>query len=72
MKSLITVAKREWRALFDSPIAYIFIAVFLIITLGIFRNEVFEAKQASLRHLFEILDCCFFILVPALAMRQSS
>jgi ABC-2 type transport system permease protein len=70
MKSLLTVAKREWKSLFDSPIAYIFLIVFLIISLSIFRNELFEDKQASLRHLFENLDVCFFILIPALAMRQ--
>lgn len=70
MKALFTVAKREWRALFDSPIAYIFLIVFLVLTLSIFRIELFEDKQASLRHLFENLDVCFFILIPALAMRQ--
>jgi ABC-2 type transport system permease protein len=70
MNSVIIIAKREWRALFDSPIAYIFLLVFLVLSLGFFQLELFEDNEASLRHLFENFDWTFFILIPPLAMRQ--
>lgn len=70
MKGMLVVAERELKALFDSPIAYIFLLVFLILTLGLFRLDLFVENQASLRRLFENLDWTFFILIPPLAMRQ--
>jgi len=70
MNAVVLIAKRELKALFDSPIAYIFLFVYLILSLAFFRIELFSDNQASLRHLFENMDWTFFILIPPLAMRQ--
>ena len=48
------VAKREWKAYFHSPVAYIFIIIFLALA-GFFTFSVgsfYEAGQADLRIFF--------------------
>jgi ABC-2 type transport system permease protein len=67
----MAVAKREWRAYFDSPVAYVFIIIFLMLA-GFFTFAVarfFEAGQADLRGFFQWHPWLYMILVPAVAMR---
>ena len=66
-----TVAKREWNAYFNSPVAYIFIVIFLVLA-GFFTFSVsgfYEAGQADLRSFFFWHPWLYLILVPAVAMR---
>jgi ABC-2 type transport system permease protein len=65
------VAKREWSAYFDSPVAYVFIIIFLMLS-GFFTFSVarfFEAGQADLTGFFQWHPWLYMILVPAVAMR---
>lgn len=65
------IAKREWSAYFNSPVAYIFIAIFLVLA-GFFTFSVsgfYEAGQADLRSFFFWHPWLYLILVPAVAMR---
>ena len=65
------VAKREWSAYFNSPVAYIFIMIFLALA-GFFTFSVsgfYEAGQADLRSFFFWHPWLYLILVPAVAMR---
>lgn len=65
------VAKREWRAYFDSPVAYVFIIIFLMLA-GFFTFSLarfFEAGQADLTGFFQWHPWLYMILVPAVAMR---
>lgn len=65
------IAKREWSAYFNSPVAYIFIIIFLVLA-GFFTFSVsgfFEAGQADLRGFFFWHPWLYLILVPAVAMR---
>jgi len=78
MRNVITLARREILAYFGSPVAYIAIAVFLLL-LGIaffFRipfllpkEDFFEAREATLRPLFEWMVFLFTIILPAISMR---
>ena len=64
-------AKREWNAYFDSPLAYVFIVIFLALA-GFFTFAVsrfFEAGQAHLRLFFMWHPWLYLILIPAVAMR---
>lgn len=66
-----TIAKREWSAYFLSPVAYIFITIFLVLA-GFFTFSVsgfYEAGQADLRGFFLWHPWLYLILVPAVAMR---
>lgn len=70
-KSITAIAKREWKAYFNSPVAYIFIIIFLALA-GFFTFSVsrfFEAGQADLRAFFFWHPWLYLILVPAVAMR---
>jgi len=61
--------KKELMSYFNSPIAYIFIGVFLVIGNWLFFNYFFVAGQASLRNYFSLLPWIFLFLSPAITMR---
>jgi len=61
--------KKELLAYFNSPIAYIFIAVFLIISNWMFLNYFFVSGQAEMRSYFSFLPWIFLFLAPAMTMR---
>ncbi|MBW7908654.1 MAG: ABC transporter permease [Kiritimatiellae bacterium] len=66
-----TILKREWKAYFNSPVAYVFIVIFLALA-GFFTFNVsrfYEAGQASLDRFFFWHPWIYLILVPAVAMR---
>jgi len=71
MNRVRAVALRELRAYFNSPIAYIFLAVFVLAALFAFFNvqPFFARGRADLRGLFEALPLVIVLLVPALTMR---
>jgi ABC-2 type transport system permease protein len=64
--------KKELRSFFDSPIAYIVITIFLLISGWFFFNDLFLVNQASMRNLFGIVPFIFMFFVPAITMRQIS
>jgi len=66
-----TVAKRELAAYFDSPVAYVFLVIFLLLA-GFFTftfGGFFERGEASLAALFNWMPWLFLFLVPAVGMR---
>ncbi|HMP72599.1 MAG TPA: ABC transporter permease subunit [Kiritimatiellia bacterium] len=68
---IAAIAKREWSAYFNSPIAYVFIVIFLVLAgfLPFAVTGFFEAGQATLRPFFFWHPWVYLILVPAVAMR---
>jgi len=69
IKIINTLFKKELMAYFNSPIAYIFIGVFLVVGNWLYFNYFFLINQASLRNYFAILPWIFLFLAPALTMR---
>ncbi|MGB3975001.1 MAG: ABC transporter permease subunit [bacterium] len=69
MGDIITIFKREFRSYFDSPIGYIFITVFLVLTGWLFFSTFFIINQASLRSFFDLLPWLYLFFVPAVTMR---
>jgi len=63
------IMKRELSAYFTSPIAYIVMGLFLIITGILFFNTFFIYGRAELRNFFGSLPVLFSFFVPALTMR---
>lgn len=67
-----TIAKRELRAYFTSPVAYVFIIIFLLLN-GFFTFMVggfFERGEASLANSFFMWHPWFYLfLVPAVGMK---
>jgi ABC-2 type transport system permease protein len=72
MRPVIHIFKREFSAYMVSPVAYIVISVFLIITGWFFFTPFFLQNQASLRNFFSLLPLVFSFVVPAITMRLLS
>lgn len=68
-KTVRTLFKKEFFSYFNSPIAYIFIAVFLVAGNWLFFQNFFLYQQASMRNFFSLLPWIFLFLAPALTMR---
>lgn len=69
MGSLLGIYRRELRSYFNSPIAYIFIVVFLLLSSWLFFRGYFLYAQADLRPFFSLLPWVFLFFVPAVSMR---
>ena len=72
--STIRIARKELALLFSSPIAYLFLAAFLAVTLFVFFwGEAFFARNISdVRPMFEWLPVLLIFLASALTMRMWS
>ena len=72
MQNVWPIFKKEMRAYFASPVAYIVITIFLLISGWFFSNSLFVMGQASLRNLFQIIPFVLTFFVPAITMRLVS
>jgi len=70
MQQIFILAKKEFKSFFLSPIAYIFITVYLIITNYLYFQGFFLINQADMHQYFSILPWVFLFLVPAITMRS--
>jgi ABC-2 type transport system permease protein len=70
MENIITIFKKEFKAYFLSPIAYVFITVYLVATNFLFFQGFFIMNQASMRNYFGLLPWVFLFFVPAITMRS--
>lgn len=67
----IAIFRRELSGYFSTPIAYVFIAIFLFLT-GIFTFQLggfYEARQANLASFFTWHPWLYLFLIPAVTMR---
>jgi len=71
MKAIWIIAKRELGSYFSSPVAYVFLVIFLLLT-GFFTftaGNFFERGEASLAAFFGWHPWLYLVLVPAVGMR---
>lgn len=71
MRSTATILKRELRSYFTTPVAYVFIVIFLLLAgiLTFYMGGFFEREQADLAPFFFFHPWLYLILVPAISMR---
>ena len=71
MNGLLTITRKELRSLFGSPVALIFLGIFLAVTLFTFftTSRFFARNLADARPLFEWLPVLLIGLVSAVTMR---
>lgn len=70
MKGMLSIYKREVKSYFATPVAYVFLVIFLFFSAFLtFQRGFFNAGQATLRIFFMNLPLLFLFLVPAIAMR---
>jgi ABC-2 type transport system permease protein len=72
MNKCWNIFKKEFKAYFVSPIAYIVISVFLLVTGWFFFTTFFLYDQADMRSFFTLLPLVFAFIVPAITMRLFS
>lgn len=68
---MIMVFKREFFGYFRSPVAYVFLAVFLVAAIGLpwFVGQFFASNDASLNVFFLFTPWVYLFLIPAVGMR---
>jgi gliding motility-associated transport system permease protein len=72
MRQALLIFNKEFKDYFLSPIAYIVIAVFLLVTGWLFFSTFFGYDQAELRRFFDLLPLIFALVVPVITMRLFS
>ena len=71
MRNVLIIARRELGSYFTSPVAYVFLVIFLLLT-GFFTftaGQFFERGEASLGAFFGWHPWLYLVLVPAVGMR---
>ena len=65
------ISKRELRAYFTTPLAYVFIVIFLALNgvTAFYFGGLFDRGQADMQPLFGFLPWLYLFLIPAVAMR---
>ncbi|MGY9018057.1 MAG: ABC transporter permease subunit [Alphaproteobacteria bacterium] len=65
------ISKRELRAYFTTPLAYVFIVIFLALNgvTAFYFGGLFDRGQADMQPLFGFLPWLYLFLIPAIAMR---
>jgi len=65
------ICKRELRAYFTTPLAYVFIVIFVALNgaTAFYFGGLFDRGQADMQPLFGFLPWLYLILIPAVAMR---
>jgi len=70
---MTAIFKRELHAYFISPIGYIFIAVFLLVSGALFTfTTISEGQNADISSYFMFIIFTFIVLIPLLTMRSLS
>ncbi len=69
MKNIVTIFFKEFKAYFSSPVAYILISSFLVVTNWLYFRTFFLMDLSSLRSFFSILPWVFLFLAPAITMK---
>jgi ABC-2 type transport system permease protein len=72
MTAIGAIARRELRSYFVTPMAYVFLVIFLVLSgiLTFYSGDFYERGQADLQPFFAMHPWLYLILVPALSMRM--
>ncbi len=62
------LARKELRAYFDSPVAYVVLSLFLLLTGWFFSTGLFLENVASVRRVFDYVPFFFLFFIPAITM----
>jgi ABC-2 type transport system permease protein len=72
MRQVVHIFRKEFSTYFVSPIAYIVITIFLLVTGWFFFATFFLFNQANLRTFYTLLPIVFAFVIPAITMRLIS
>jgi ABC-2 type transport system permease protein len=71
MKNTLILFKRELRGYFATPVAYVFIVIFLILNgwITFYLGNFYEQERADLQVFFNFHPWLYLFLIPAVSMR---
>ena len=71
INNILTICRRELAGYFATPLAYVFIVIFLVLAgvLTYFVGDFFERGQADLQSFFTFHPWLYLMLIPAVSMR---
>ena len=71
MKHVLGITKRELTGYFATPVAYVFIVIFLFLMgwFTFYLGNFYEREQADLRSFFSFHPWLYLFLIPAISMR---
>jgi ABC-2 type transport system permease protein len=72
MSPIAAVVRRELRSYFVTPMAYVFLVIFLVMAgiLTFYAGDFYERGQADLQPFFVMHPWLYLVLVPAVSMRM--
>ncbi len=72
MNPVLVISKRELSSYFATPVAYVFIVIFLVLAsaFAFQMGGLYERGQADLKPFFDFHPWLYLFLVPAVAMRM--
>ena len=66
---MLAIYKREMKAYFITPLGYVFLGVFLLVSGAVFCFSTFYEMTSDLPEYFSTMLFCFIILLPLLTMK---
>ncbi|HUW59857.1 MAG TPA: Gldg family protein [Candidatus Bathyarchaeia archaeon] len=69
MKNIVTIIRRDLGYYFTSPIGYIFIIVYVLMSVGLYTTSFFVFPTADMRSYFMNLPILLCVFIPAVTMR---
>jgi len=69
MNNILSIYHKELKSYFNSPVAYIVITVFLLISGWFFSTNFFLMGQATVRTALSVIPLIFIFFIPAITMR---
>ena len=69
MRNTLPIFRREFASYFNSPIAYIYLTVYLGLSSWLFLKGFFLVGEASMRSFFDLMPWVFLFFIPAVTMR---
>ena len=68
VRNLKAIYFKEMKSYFNSPMAYIFLVVFMVINGYFFTRTFFLLNQSDMRSLFNIIPLVYLFFIPAITM----
>ncbi|MFA5975813.1 MAG: ABC transporter permease subunit [Elusimicrobiota bacterium] len=66
----LTLARKEWATLFNSPATYVIFVFFLLVSGWLFASPLFQFNQSALDTFLRPIPILFTFMIPALTMRS--
>lgn len=72
MRNALLILRKELRTYFNSPVAYVFLMVFLLVAGWLFSSGLFLRGEATVAPFVEVSPLLFLFFIPAVTMRLFS